>query len=155
MGELAVGAGRFQVRGGILLALARSLYSERAIDGGPIGPLVDEVFEGRLAHLDQVLLDELGAFAGAVLPVLDRAFPLEHRPAGVSIDGKAGENGAEVDIAVAERPEAPGAVGPVREARIDALLWRWPEFGVLHMEGLDPLVVDVDEANVIERLQPE
>jgi hypothetical protein len=34
---------------------SRSLDSERTIDGGPIGRLVDEVFEARLAHLDQVL----------------------------------------------------------------------------------------------------
>src|SRR5262249_30208274 len=132
-----------------------SLDSERPVDGGAIGPLVDEVFEGRRAHLDQVLLDEFGALARAVLPVLDRAFPLEHRPAVVTVDGETREDGAEVDVAVAEGAEAPGAVGPVREARIDALLRRRPEFGVLDVKRLDPLVIDVDEADVVERLQPE
>src|ERR1700751_3683094 len=100
----------------MLRPVSRSPDSERAIDSGPIRRLVDEVFKARLAHLDQVLLDEFRALARAVLPVLDRAFPLENRPAVVAVHGKARENGAEVDIAVAKRSEAPGAVRPVSEA---------------------------------------
>jgi hypothetical protein len=87
-----------------------SFDSERTIDGGFVRPLIDKILETRLARLDQGLLDELGAHARSVLSILDRAFPLKDGPAVVSVDGKAGENGAEIDIAVAERAETAGAV---------------------------------------------
>ena len=83
------------------------------------------------------------------------AFPFEHRPAGVVVDGELGEDGAEVDVAVAGRPEAPGAVRPVGEAGIDALLRGRAKLRVLDVKGLDALVVDVDEADIVEVLQAE
>ena len=60
-----------------------------------------------------------------------------------------------VDLAVAERTEPPGALDPRRVARIDALAAGRVELGVLDVEGLDPLVVDVDVVEIVELLQHE
>src|SRR5579864_8875283 len=100
-----------------------------------------------------MLLDEFSALPRAVVAVLDRAFPLEHRPAIISIDGEAGKDRAEIDVAVAKRAEAARAVRPFGVARINALLWRGTKLRVLHMKRFDALVVNVDEPDVVERLQ--
>ena len=42
---------------------------------------------------------------------------------------------------------------PFRVARVNALLWRRAKLRILHMKGFDPLVVDINEADVVERLQ--
>src|SRR5262245_11997167 len=83
-----------------------------------VGALADEVLERGLGHPDEVRGDELGALARAVLGMLQAAFPLQHRPAAVIVAGELGEDGAEIDLAVAERAEAPGAVQPRLEARV-------------------------------------
>ena len=69
--------------------------------------------------------------------------------------GELGEDRAEIDVAVAERAEAAGAVRPVGEAGIDALLRRRAELRVLDVKGLDALVIDVDEPDIVEVLQAE
>ena len=101
------------------------------------------------------MLDEGRAFGGAVLGVLQRAFPFQHRPAVVAVLCELGEDAAEIDLAVAQRTEAAGPVDPALIARIDALAAVRVELGVLHMEGLDALVIDVDEGEVVELLQKE
>ena len=99
--------------------------------------------------------DELRALARAVLGMLQAALPFQDRPAGVVVAGEPGEDAAEVDVAVAERAEPPGAAQPGLEARVHALPGAGVELGVLDVERLDPLVVDVDEAEVVELLQQE
>ena len=61
--------------------------------------------------------DEFGAFARAVLGMLEAAFPFDHRPAGEVVGGQLGEDRAEVDLAVAERAEAAGALHPGARSR--------------------------------------
>jgi len=56
-----------------------------------------------------------------------------------------GEDAVEVDLPVAERAEAAGALDPGRVTRIDALPAGRIELGVLDVKRLDPLVIDVDE----------
>src|SRR5919106_1071996 len=56
-------------------------------------------------------------------------------------------------LAVDERAEAAGAPQPGLEARVHPLPRARVELGVLDVERLDPLVVDVDEAEIIELLQ--
>ena len=51
-------------------------------------PVGGEIVERLLGHADDVLPDELGAFARAVLGVLQRAFPFEHRPAVIVVLGE-------------------------------------------------------------------
>ena len=63
----------------------------------------------------------------------------------VAVGGELAEDAAEIDLAVAQRAEAAGPVDPVLEAAIDALPAGRVELGVLDVERLDPLVVEVDE----------
>ena len=62
---------------------------------------------------------------------------------------------AEIDLTVAERAEAARAFDPWRIAGIDALPSVRIELAVLDVKRLDPLVVDVDEFEVVELLQHE
>src|SRR4030095_13522749 len=71
-----------------------------------------EVVEGALRHLDDVVADEDGAFARALLGVLDAAFPLQHRPALEAVLRELGKDAAEINLAVAERAEAACPVDP-------------------------------------------
>src|SRR4051794_22650640 len=54
-----------------------------------VGFLIDagggEVVEGLLGHMDDLIADECGAFAGAIFGMLDAAFPFQHRPALVAV----------------------------------------------------------------------
>src|SRR5690606_27452620 len=61
----------------------------------------------------------------------------------------------EVDLTVADRAEAPCPVYPGLEAAIDALTTGWIELGILHVEGLDAILVDVDVVEIVELLQHE
>src|SRR3954468_7944371 len=102
-----------------------------------------------------MIADEGRALARAVLCVLQAAFPFEHRPAVEPDRGQPGEDRLEIDLPVAERAEAAGAVDPGLEAGIDALPTARIKLGILDMEGADPLRVDIDEVEVVELLQHE
>ena len=58
-------------------------------------------------------------------------------------------------MSVAQRAEAPCALDPALVARVDALAPRRVELGVLDVERVDALVVDVDEVEIVELLQHE
>ena len=74
---------------------------------------------------------------------------------GIAVLRHLGEDAGEIDLPVAERAEAPRPLDPGRIARIDALPPGRIELGVLDVERLDPLVVDVDEFEIVELLQHE
>ena len=114
-----------------------------------------EVVERVLGDADDVALDERCALGRALLGMLERALPLEHRPAVVVVLGELREDAAEVDVAVAQRAEAARPVDPVLIAGVDALATGRVELRVLDVEGVDALVVDVDEVEVVELLQHE
>ncbi len=99
-----------------------------------------------------MILDELRALARAVFGMLQAAFPFQHRPGREPVLGQFREDGAEIDPAVAERAEASGAFDPRRIAGVDALFAGRVELGVLDVEDLHPLVIDVE---VVELLQHE
>src|SRR5438105_9060664 len=101
------------------------------------------------------MLDELRAFARTVLRVLERAFPLQHRPAVEIIGCKLGEYAAEIDLSVTQRTKPPCPIDPALETSIDALPACRIEFRILDVEGLDALVIDVDVIEVVELLQQE
>ncbi len=114
-----------------------------------------EIVEGLFRDADDVCLDEVGAFARTVLRMLQRAFPLEHGPAVEVVGRHLGEDRAEIDLAVAERTEAAGALDPALIAAIDALASGRVELGILDVEHLDPVLVDVDVVEIVEALQDE
>src|SRR5690606_38128037 len=106
-------------------------------------------------HADDVVANEGGALARAILGMLDAAFPFQHGPAFVVIAGELGEDALEIDLPIADGAEAPGAIEPRLVARIDALPASRIELRVLDVEHLDPLVEDVDVVEIVELLQDE
>src|SRR2546426_10611590 len=79
----------------------------------------------------------------------------QHRPAGIVVLGKLGEDRLEVPLAVAQRAEPSGPIGPRLEPAVHALAAGRIEFGVLDVEHADPLVIDVDILEIVELLQHE
>src|SRR4051812_30304237 len=114
-----------------------------------------EIVERLFGDLDDVARDEGRAFRRTLLGILDCAFPFEHGPGIVIVGCELREDGAEIDLPVAERAEAAGALDPRLEPRIDPLTAVRIKLGILHVKGLDALVVDVDESEIVELLQQE
>src|SRR3546814_14826635 len=67
-----------------------------------------EIVEGVRRHPDDVIADEGRALARALLGMLERAFPLEHRPTRIIIGRHLREDRTEIDLPVAARTEASG-----------------------------------------------
>src|SRR5450755_2108869 len=88
-----------------------------------VGACPGKIVEGALGNADDVMLDELRAFARAVLRVLERAFPLQHRPAVEIIGCKLGEDAAEIDLSVAQRAEP-----PCRPVGLNSASFTWKAF---------------------------
>src|SRR5439155_13007480 len=86
-----------------LIVIAAPSEAEHSPDLLRIALGAGEVVERFLGDADDVLADELGAFGGAGLGMLQRALPLEHGPAVVVVLGHLRENCAEIDLPVAER----------------------------------------------------
>src|SRR2546426_657776 len=82
--------------------------------------------------------------APAVLGVLEREFPLQHRPAVEIIGCKLGEDAAEIAPSVTQRAEPPCPIHPALETAVDALPARGIEFRILHVEGFYALMIDVN-----------
>src|SRR5581483_8614198 len=79
--------------------------------------------------------------------------PLKYRPAFEVILRKLGENSAEINLAIAKRAETSGTLDPRLVSAVNTLAAARPKLGVLHVEHFDPLVINVDELQVIELLQ--
>src|SRR5579863_1051371 len=129
---------------------AQEFEVHRAIGAGG-----GEIVEHPIGHLDDVARDELRALARRDLRMLEAAFPLVHRPAGEIISGELGKDRLEIDLPVAERAVAAGALEPALVAAIHPLLRGRIELGVLDVEHLDPVVIGVDEAEIIHALLDE
>ena len=123
--------------------------------GGLVGAGGGEIVECCRGGLDDVARDEGGAFGGALFGGLDAAFPFEDGPAGEIVLSQFGEDCGEIDLAVAERAEAAGAIDPRLKAAVDALATGRAELGVLDVKHLDALVVEVDVFEIVELLQDE
>src|SRR6185437_11801355 len=126
---------------------AEELEIGRAIDAGR-----EIVAEIAIGDFDDVVGDELGPFARRLFRMLQRIFPFVDRPAGEVIGRQLGKDGLKVDLTVAERAVAPGALDPTLVAAIHTLLRRRIELGVLDVEHLDSVVIEVDEAEIVHAL---
>src|SRR6188474_1256685 len=133
----------------IVICVSRSTDAEHLLVRRQIDAAAGEVVERPIGNADDVVGDEDCALPCAILRVLEAAFPLHHRPAREVIGGHLGEDRAEVDLPVAERTEASGAIDPRLEAAVHALPAGRVELGVLDVEDLDALVVDVDVVEVV------
>ena len=119
--------------------------AQRPPDLRRVARAAGEVVKGSVGNTNDMVADKGGAFACAVLRVLQTAFPLKHRPAVESDCCQPREDRLEVDLPVAERAKAAGAIDPGLEARIDALTAGRIELGVLDVEGANALGIDVDK----------
>src|SRR5690554_2086020 len=97
--------------------------------------------------------DEKRALGRTLLRMLQATFPFQHRPARVIVLRHFGEDAPEINLSIAQRTKAPGAIDPVGIAAIDPLPAIGPELGVLYMEGTDALMIDVDKRQVVQLLQ--
>src|SRR3546814_13276317 len=71
-----------------------------------------EIVEGVRRHPDDVIADEGRALARALLGMLERAFPLAHRPTRIIIGRHLREARTEIDLPAPARPEASGPLDP-------------------------------------------
>src|ERR1700733_3905377 len=132
--------------------IGSALNAEQLEVGRAVGAGSGEVVEYAVRPLEALGGDEFGALARRRLGMLQAAFPLVHGPAREIISRELGEDRLEINLAVAERPIAPGALEPSLIAAIDALLSGRIELGVLDVEHLDAVVIGVDEAQIVHAL---
>src|SRR5580700_2762769 len=114
-----------------------------------------EIVERDSGRFDEMLADEGRALSRALLGALHATLPFEYCPAVEPDVGQEREDTFEVDLAVAERAEAPGALIPWLVAAVDADAAARSELGVLDVKATDPLAVQFDECAVVELLQEE
>src|SRR5438552_9034028 len=138
-----------------MLGFPPSGDAEHAPIGGHVGAGTGEIVERLFRDPDDMIGDELRPFARAILGVLETAFPLQHRPAGIIVLGELREDRLEVHLTVAQRTEPSGPLGPRLEPAIHALAAGRVELGVLDVKHADPLVIDVDVFEIVELLQHE
>src|SRR5438270_10546645 len=91
----------------MVIALS-STQAQHAPVRGDIGAGGGKIVERLAGRGDDVVGDERGAFGGALLGVLQRAFPLQHGPAVEIVLRELGEDAAEIDLPVAQGAEAAG-----------------------------------------------
>src|ERR1700727_810502 len=84
--------------------------------------------------------------------MLKAALPLVYGPASEIVSRELREDRLEIDLTIAERAVAAGALEPTLVAAIDALLRGRIELGVLDVEHLDAVVIGVDEAQIVHAL---
>src|SRR5258707_11911756 len=106
-------------------------------------------------HANDVAANELRAFTRAVLGMLQRTLPFQHRPAGKIVLRHLREDRAEIDLPIAKRPETPRTFDPAVIAAVHTLLALRTKLRILHMKRLDALMIDVDEREVVELLEDE
>ena len=117
--------------------------------GFGVGATAGEVVEGAVGDANDVVADEGRAFRSTCLRMLDTALPLKHGPSRIVVLCHLGEDLFEVDLAVAQRAEAAGAIDPTLIAAVDTGASAWMEFGVLDVERAYTVVIDVEEGEVI------
>src|SRR5215831_20626076 len=114
-----------------------------------------EIVERHSGRFDEMLANEGRALARALLGALHATLPFEYCPAVEPDLGQEREDTFEVDLAIAERAEAPGALIPWLVAAIDADASARSELGVLDVKATDPTAVQFDEGAIVELLQEE
>src|SRR5215469_14911486 len=119
----------------------------------PVGAGLGKIIKRALRRCDDVTGYKGRALFCPLLAIFQAAFPFEDRPSGKVILCQLGEDRGKIDLAVAQRTEAPGARNPGLISAIDSLAATWPELRILHVKHPDSGMIDVDEFQVIELLQ--
>src|SRR3954463_16236334 len=78
-----------------------------------------EIVKGMFGDADDVPGDKRCALARALFGMLQRAFPLHHRPARIVVLRELREDAREIHLPVAERAKTSGAIYPILVAAID------------------------------------
>ena len=100
-----------------------------------------------------MIADERSPLSRSVLRILDRALPFEDGPAPEIIMRHLRENLPEIDLPIAQAAKAARTVDPVLKPAIDTCATSRAELCILDVERLDPVMIDVDEGQIIELLQ--
>ena len=137
-----------------LLCVIYSSPSIRRLSFRSLSPPA-KVVEGHVGRLDDVIGDERGPLACALLGALHTALPFEDRPPTVVVLGKEREDAFKVYLAVAEGPEPPGATVPVLISAVDTDATVGVELRIFDVERPNALVVELDEMRIVELLQQE
>src|SRR6266849_1584763 len=97
------GGGRSTFSSAATLALPCDwLDAEHAPDPRPLDGRSGEIIERLISDANDVVCDELRAFAGAVFGILQAAFPFQDSPRAVADRCQLGKNAPEVDLTVAK-----------------------------------------------------
>ena len=75
-----------------------------------------KVVERFLGRFNNMFLDELGSFSGALFGAFDTAFPFHNCPHIATVLGKFTEDSFKIDLSIAQRTVASGSVGPIQIA---------------------------------------
>ena len=79
-----------------------------------------EIIKRPSGNGNNVAADKFAALTRAGIAILQAALPLQHRPAVVVVLGQLAEDALKVDLPVAGRAKASGAVDPRLVAAVDA-----------------------------------
>ena len=72
-----------------------------------------KVVEGFLSGFNDMVLNELGSFSGALFRAFDTAFPFHYGPNIATVLGEFTKNGFKIDLPIAQGTVASRSVGPV------------------------------------------
>src|SRR5262245_11964810 len=97
-------------------------------------------------------VNELSALPRAVVRILQATLPFQDSPAVIAIPCQTIEDPAKIDLAIADAAKTTGPIKPVLIAAIDPACGTWCELCVLDVEGTDPLVIAIDEAEIVHLL---
>src|SRR5690606_24193714 len=137
-----------------------------SICAGPIIPLpiiptlimaapCGEIIKRPSGNRDDMTADKFTALTRAGIAILQAALPLQHRPAVVVVLGQLAENALKVDLSVAGRAEASGAVDPRLVAAVDAAAPAGAKLGVLHVERFNARMVDINKGQIVHLLEQQ
>src|SRR5882762_11841311 len=100
-----------------------------------------EIVERRAGGLNDVPGDERSAFGRALFGALDAAFPFKDGPAVKIILRELREDAGEIDLTVARRAKASGAIDPRLIAAVYALSPGRMELRIFDVKHLDALMI--------------
>ena len=118
-----------------------------------VSAAIGKIIKGAFGDSDNVIGNELCAFARAVLRVFQAAFPLDNRPTIKVIGRHLGKDRRKIDLSITKGPEPSCPIYPRLIARINPLPTGWIKLCVFDMEHLDPILVDVDVIQIIHALK--
>lgn len=111
-----------------------------------------EVVKGFVGGTNNMVINEIHTFGGAIFRMLEAALPFQYRPAIKIIFGELTKNAVEIDLAIPQRSEATGTIFPALVATINTAAAIGIELGIFYMKHFDAVVVVINEPNIVQLL---